>query len=166
MVGLFLALVQQFAPVCNVAQVGFLKFGADGLAKRGVLVRHLVMPGMAEQGTWPFCGLQLYILFIGSLSLARLQLEKVTARPVRRLFCHKAETFFLPNKPNPGAEIMRWLANEIGPDTYVHVMEQVCGTPRYSAAAAYFAIILTCLVMAHTKCFVALWQQCLSISTI
>ncbi|MGN2391306.1 radical SAM protein [Pelomicrobium sp. G1] len=30
-------------------QVGPLKFGPDGLAKRGVLVRHLVMPGLAEE---------------------------------------------------------------------------------------------------------------------
>jgi putative pyruvate formate lyase activating enzyme len=29
-------------------QVGPLKFGPDGLAKRGVLVRHLVMPGLGE----------------------------------------------------------------------------------------------------------------------
>ncbi len=30
-------------------QVGPLKLGADGLAKRGVLVRHLVMPGLVEE---------------------------------------------------------------------------------------------------------------------
>jgi putative pyruvate formate lyase activating enzyme len=30
-------------------QVGELKLGADGLAKRGVLVRHLVMPGQLEE---------------------------------------------------------------------------------------------------------------------
>ena len=30
-------------------QVGTLKFGEDGLARRGVLVRHLVMPGMIDQ---------------------------------------------------------------------------------------------------------------------
>jgi putative pyruvate formate lyase activating enzyme len=30
-------------------QVGVLKFGPDGLAKRGVLVRHLVMPGQADE---------------------------------------------------------------------------------------------------------------------
>ncbi|MGH9363998.1 MAG: radical SAM protein [Thermoanaerobaculia bacterium] len=30
-------------------QVGTLKFGRDGLARRGVLVRHLVMPGQAEE---------------------------------------------------------------------------------------------------------------------
>ncbi len=30
-------------------QVGPLKFGPDGLAKRGVLVRHLVMPGLVEE---------------------------------------------------------------------------------------------------------------------
>jgi len=30
-------------------QVGVLKFGSDGLAKRGVLVRHLVMPGQTEE---------------------------------------------------------------------------------------------------------------------
>ena len=30
-------------------QVGVLRFGTDGLARRGLLVRHLVMPGQAEQ---------------------------------------------------------------------------------------------------------------------
>ncbi len=30
-------------------QVGVLKFGPDGLAKRGVLIRHLVMPGQPEE---------------------------------------------------------------------------------------------------------------------
>jgi putative pyruvate formate lyase activating enzyme len=30
-------------------QVGVLKFGPDGLARRGVLVRHLVMPGQVEE---------------------------------------------------------------------------------------------------------------------
>ena len=30
-------------------QVGPLVFGADGLARRGLLVRHLVMPGMGEE---------------------------------------------------------------------------------------------------------------------
>src|SRR3990172_8347624 len=30
-------------------QVGVLKFGRDGLAKRGMLVRHLVMPGQTEE---------------------------------------------------------------------------------------------------------------------
>jgi putative pyruvate formate lyase activating enzyme len=32
-------------------QVGPLRFGADGLARRGVLVRHLVMPGLVEEST-------------------------------------------------------------------------------------------------------------------
>ncbi len=30
-------------------QVGELKFGRDGMAKRGVLIRHLVMPGQSEE---------------------------------------------------------------------------------------------------------------------
>ena len=30
-------------------QVGVLRFGKDGLARRGLLVRHLVMPGMLEE---------------------------------------------------------------------------------------------------------------------
>jgi putative pyruvate formate lyase activating enzyme len=30
-------------------QVGALRFGADGVARRGVLVRHLVMPGQTEE---------------------------------------------------------------------------------------------------------------------
>lgn len=30
-------------------QVGVLRFGPDGLARRGVLVRHLVMPGLVEE---------------------------------------------------------------------------------------------------------------------
>jgi putative pyruvate formate lyase activating enzyme len=32
------------------AQVGDLCFTADGIAKKGVLVRHLVMPGMEDEG--------------------------------------------------------------------------------------------------------------------
>jgi len=32
-----------------VRQAGFLATGADGIATRGVLVRHLVLPGMAEE---------------------------------------------------------------------------------------------------------------------
>lgn len=53
-------------------QVGDLCFTGDGVAKKGLLVRHLVMPGMEEEG----------------------------------------------------AEIMRWLAREVGRDVYVNVMEQ------------------------------------------
>ena len=53
-------------------QVGPLQMDEHGLARRGLLVRHLVMPGMPEE--------------------------------TRR--------------------IMRWLAEELGPDTYVNVMEQ------------------------------------------
>jgi putative pyruvate formate lyase activating enzyme len=30
-------------------QVGSLRFGANGLSRRGLLVRHLVTPGMAEE---------------------------------------------------------------------------------------------------------------------
>jgi putative pyruvate formate lyase activating enzyme len=30
-------------------QVGVLKFGSDGVARRGVLVRHLVMPGQEDE---------------------------------------------------------------------------------------------------------------------
>ena len=30
-------------------QVGALRLGEDGLARRGLLVRHLVMPGMGEE---------------------------------------------------------------------------------------------------------------------
>jgi putative pyruvate formate lyase activating enzyme len=32
-------------------QVGPLTFGADGLARRGMLVRHLVMPGQLDEAT-------------------------------------------------------------------------------------------------------------------
>jgi putative pyruvate formate lyase activating enzyme len=53
-------------------QVGILKFGPDGLARRGVLVRHLVMPGQTDEA----------------------------------------------------AEIFRWLAEEISPQTYVNIMGQ------------------------------------------
>jgi putative pyruvate formate lyase activating enzyme len=53
-------------------QVGDLRFGRDGLARRGLLVRHLVMPGRIEET----------------------------------------------------AAIMRWLAEEISPDTYVNLMGQ------------------------------------------
>ncbi len=53
-------------------QVGPLKFDEHGLAKRGVLVRHLVMPGMLDETR----------------------------------------------------AILRWLAEEVSPDTYVNVMAQ------------------------------------------
>jgi putative pyruvate formate lyase activating enzyme len=53
-------------------QVGVLKFTPDGLACRGVLVRHLVMPGQIEESR----------------------------------------------------AILRWLAEELSPDTYVNVMAQ------------------------------------------
>jgi len=53
-------------------QVGPLKLGPDGLARRGVLVRHLVMPGLVDEA----------------------------------------------------AEIFRWLAREVSPDTYVNIMGQ------------------------------------------
>ncbi len=53
-------------------QVGFLQIGGDGLARRGVLLRHLVMPG------------------------------------------HPGET----------QAILRWVAQEIGEDTFVNVMAQ------------------------------------------
>lgn len=53
-------------------QVGDLSFTSDGIAKRGVLLRHLVMPG----------------------------------------------------KEDEGREIMRWLAENVSRDLYVHIMEQ------------------------------------------
>ncbi len=53
-------------------QVGDLRFGPDGLARRGLLVRHLVMPGQTDEA----------------------------------------------------AAILRWLAEEISPDTYVNLMGQ------------------------------------------
>jgi putative pyruvate formate lyase activating enzyme len=53
-------------------QVGDLRFGPDGLARRGLLVRHLVMPGLGHET----------------------------------------------------AAILRWLAGEISPDTYVNIMGQ------------------------------------------
>ena len=53
-------------------QVGDLSFTGDGIAKSGILVRHLVMPGKEEEGM----------------------------------------------------EIMRWLAEDISRDCFVHVMEQ------------------------------------------
>lgn len=53
-------------------QVGDLAFTSDGIAKKGVLLRHLVMPG----------------------------------------------------KEDEGREIMRWLAENVSKDLYVHIMEQ------------------------------------------
>ncbi len=35
-------------------QVGALRFGSDGLAKRGLLVRYLVMPGQPEEASAVF----------------------------------------------------------------------------------------------------------------
>jgi putative pyruvate formate lyase activating enzyme len=58
-------------------QVGDLRFGPDGTARRGLLVRHLVMPGQTDE----------------------------------------AEA------------IMRWLADDVSPDTYVNVMAQY--QPQY-----------------------------------
>jgi putative pyruvate formate lyase activating enzyme len=54
------------------AQVGDLSFTSDGIAQRGVLLRHLVMPG----------------------------------------------------KEDEGRDIMRWLAENVSRDLYVHIMEQ------------------------------------------
>lgn len=54
------------------AQVGDLSFTSDGIAKRGVLLRHLVMPGMEDEGR----------------------------------------------------EIVRWLAENVSKDLYIHIMEQ------------------------------------------
>ncbi len=54
------------------AQVGSLKINAHGLAERGVLIRHLVMPGMIENTR----------------------------------------------------KILEWIATELGPDSYVNVMDQ------------------------------------------
>lgn len=53
-------------------QVGDLSFTSDGIAKKGVLLRHLVMPG----------------------------------------------------KEDEGREIMRWLAEHVSKDLYLHIMEQ------------------------------------------
>ena len=53
-------------------QVGDLRFGRDGLARRGLLVRHLVMPGQTDEA----------------------------------------------------AAILRWLSDELSPDTYVNLMGQ------------------------------------------
>ncbi len=72
-------------------QVGPLKFGPNGTARRGLLVRQLVLPGQSDQS----------------------------------------------------AEIFRWLAEQISPDTYVNIMDQyrpayevgvlgVLGTELYS----------------------------------
>ena len=71
------------------AQVGDLCFTADGIAKKGVLLRHLVMPG----------------------------------------------------KEDEGIEIMRWLAENVSKDLYVHIMEQYfprahVGKPARSRAAS------------------------------
>jgi uncharacterized Fe-S radical SAM superfamily protein PflX len=38
------------ACACLPWQVGDLVFSADGLAQRGVLLRHLVMPGLVDEG--------------------------------------------------------------------------------------------------------------------
>ncbi|PIA89634.1 hypothetical protein CB0940_07250 [Cercospora beticola] len=54
------------------AQVGDLSFTADGIAKRGLLIRHLVMPGLEDEGK----------------------------------------------------HIVKWLAENVSKDVYVHIMEQ------------------------------------------
>ena len=54
-VSLRLALAKDYAERARIAiaemhrQVGPLRFGPDGLARRGVLIRHLVMPGQLEE---------------------------------------------------------------------------------------------------------------------
>lgn len=63
-------------------QVGLLKFNDQGLARRGVLVRHLVMPGLLDESR----------------------------------------------------QVLRFLANEIGPGTYVNVMAQYNPAGKVSAA--------------------------------
>jgi putative pyruvate formate lyase activating enzyme len=66
-------------------QVGVLRVGADGLARRGLIIRHLVMPGQEDEA----------------------------------------------------AAILRWIAEELSPDSYVNVMGQyrpehkVATTERY-----------------------------------
>jgi putative pyruvate formate lyase activating enzyme len=87
-----LARAQDYPQVARAAiaemhrQVGVLTIGPDGLARRGLLVRHLVMPGQARET----------------------------------------------------AAILRWLAEEISPDTYLNIMDQyrpehrVPGNPRYA----------------------------------
>ncbi len=68
-------------------QVGVLRVDKSGLAQRGVLIRHLVMPGMLDETV----------------------------------------------------QIMRWVANELSPDTFVNVMDQyrpehkVLTDPQYAA---------------------------------
>ena len=62
-------------------QVGDLRLGPDGLARRGLLVRHLVMPGQSDEA----------------------------------------------------AAILRWLAEEISPDTYVNIMGQY--RPEYEVGS-------------------------------
>jgi putative pyruvate formate lyase activating enzyme len=70
------------------AQVGVLRVDEDGLALRGVLVRHLVMPGMLDD-------------------------------------TH---------------EIMRWLATELSPDTFVNVMDQYRPAHRAEAEPRFAEI--------------------------
>jgi putative pyruvate formate lyase activating enzyme len=69
-------------------QVGVLRVDEEGLALRGVLVRHLVMPGLVDDTR----------------------------------------------------EIMRWLARELSPDTYVNVMDQYCPAWKAREDARYVEI--------------------------
>jgi len=74
-------------------QVGPLRFGPDGLARRGVLVRHLVMPGQGGEAR----------------------------------------------------ALLRWLAEEVSPDTYVNLMAQYSpqhevGTPGRTGEPRYAQI--------------------------
>jgi putative pyruvate formate lyase activating enzyme len=66
-------------------QVGVLRMGPDGLARRGLIVRHLVMPGQEEEA----------------------------------------------------AAILRWLADELSPDTYVNVMGQYRPEYKVTKTARY-----------------------------
>lgn len=64
-------------------QVGPLEIDADGLARRGVLIRHLVMPGCLDETR----------------------------------------------------SILQWIATELGPDTYVNLMDQYHPAGRVSAVS-------------------------------
>ena len=80
-------------------QVGDLCFDERGLAKKGVLLRHLVMPNYVEG--W-FCNFFSIKCFLKSTNFLVSQ------------FLFTAES----------KQIMDWVAESVSKDTYVHIMEQ------------------------------------------
>ncbi|KAJ1561187.1 hypothetical protein HK405_004662, partial [Cladochytrium tenue] len=89
-------------------QVGPLCFTGDGVARRGLLLRHLVMPDFTTS------------------DLRRN--SSFAARPISSSSGNDDPVGYTSEVPvggvAEGARIMEWAASALGRDTYVHIMEQ------------------------------------------